>query len=54
MIVLSFDTWEQFDNAIGDIASAFYNATLPEEEMDCARCGEWVKPSEHASIGCDV
>jgi hypothetical protein len=36
MIVLSFETWEEFDNAIGDIASAFYNASLPqEEEMDC-------------------
>jgi hypothetical protein len=57
MIVLSFDTWEEFDNAIGDIASAFYNASLPqeeEEEMECARCGEWVKPSKHPSIGCDV
>jgi hypothetical protein len=57
MIVLSFDTWEEFDNAVGDIASAFYNASLPqeeEEEMDCARCGEWVKPSEHPSIGCDI
>lgn len=50
MLVITFDTWEAYDEAIASIASAY----LPEEEMDCARCGEWVKPSEHASIGCDV
>ena len=54
MIVISFDTWEDFDNAIGDIASAFYNATLPEQEQECARCGQDVLPSQHPSIGCDV
>lgn len=54
MLVISFDTWEDFDNAIGDLASAFYKATLPEEEAECARCGEWVKPSEHPEIGCDL
>ena len=54
MIVLSFDTWEQFDEAIGDIASAFYNATLPEQEQECARCGQDVLPSEHGTIGCDI
>ena len=52
MLVISFDTWEEFDNAIGDIASAFYKATLPEEEQECARCGKWVLPSEHGSFGC--
>lgn len=29
-------------------------AEKAEEEMECARCGEWVKPSEHPSIGCDI
>ena len=52
MIVLNFETWEEFDEAIGDIASAFYNATLPEEEQECSRCGQWVLPSEHGSFGC--
>lgn len=54
MIVLSFETWEEFDEAIGGIATAFYKASNEEEEMECARCGEWVKPSEHPSIGCDL
>jgi hypothetical protein len=55
MIVLSFETWEDYDNAIAGIASAFASASVAEEEeMDCARCGEWVKPSEHPSIGCDI
>ena len=52
MIVLSFDTWEEFDEAIGSIASAFYNATLPEQEQECSRCGKEVLPSEHGSFGC--
>ena len=54
MLVISFDTWEEFDNAIGDLASAFYKATLPEEEQECARCGEYVLPSTHPEIGCDI
>jgi len=53
MIVLSFETWEEFDDAIGNIATAFYKASN-EEEAECARCGEWVLPSLHPSIGCDV
>ena len=51
-ITIAFDTWEEFDDAIGSIASAFYNATLPEEEQECSRCGQWVLPSEHGSFGC--
>jgi ribosomal protein S27AE len=55
MIVLKFETWEEFDNAIAGISTAFYNATLPEEqeeEQECSRCGQWVLPSEHGSFGC--
>ena len=49
-VVLSFDTWEEWDNAIAGVAGFFLPA---EEEEECGRCGEWVKPSEHPSIGCD-
>jgi len=49
-VSLSFDTWEEWDNAIAGVASFFLPA---EEEQECGRCGEFVKPSEHPSIGCD-
>lgn len=49
-IQIKFDTWEEFDNAIASIATAF----ISEQEQECARCGEWVKPSEHPKIGCDA
>ena len=52
MIVLSFDTWEEYDEAIGSIASAFASASVAEEEQECGRCGKWVLPSEHGSFGC--
>ena len=52
MIVIKFDTWEEFDNAIAGISTAFYNATLPEEEQECSRCGKDVLPSEHGEFGC--
>jgi hypothetical protein len=50
MLVISFNTWEDYDKAIASIASAY----LPESEYECVRCGEWVLPSEHGTIGCDV
>lgn len=50
-ITLSFDTWEEFDNAIAGIAG-FYTASLAEEEEECSRCGKDVLPSEHGSFGC--
>jgi len=49
-VVLSFDTWEEWDNAIAGVAGFF----LPAEEEECGRCGEYVLPSQHPSIGCDV
>lgn len=52
MIVINFDSWEEFDEKIGSLASALYKATLEEEEQECSRCGQWVLPSEHGSFGC--
>lgn len=52
-ITLNFATWEEFDNAISGIATAYANSTLPEQEQECARCGLEVLPSEHPEIGCD-
>lgn len=49
-ITLTFNTWDEFDEAIAGIATAF----IAEQEQECSRCGEWVKPSEHPSIGCDA
>ena len=50
-VVLSFDTWEEWDNAIAGVAGFFLPA---EEEEECGRCGEYVLPSQHPSIGCDA
>ena len=47
--ILTFETWEEFDNAIASIATAY----LPETDEECGRCGEYVLPSQHAEIGCD-
>lgn len=52
MIVISFDSWEEFDESIGSLASAFYTASITEEEQECSRCGRLVLPSEHGSFGC--
>lgn len=42
MLVISFETWEEFDNAIGDIASAFASASVAENEVECVECGATV------------
>jgi hypothetical protein len=49
-ITLTFNTWEEYDEAIASIATAY----LPETEEECGRCGEYVLPSQHPSIGCDA
>jgi hypothetical protein len=55
MLVISFNTWEDYDKAIATIASAFASMEeVMEDEQECVRCGEWVFPSEHGTIGCDV
>jgi hypothetical protein len=49
-LLIKFDTWAEFDNAIAGIATAY----LPESEEECGRCGEYVLPSQHPEIGCDL
>jgi hypothetical protein len=50
MVVLTFDTWEEYDNAIEGITKMVISQN---ELFECARCGQDVLPSEHPPIGCD-
>jgi hypothetical protein len=50
MIVMKFDTWEEWDNAIAGIASAF----IAEETDECAECGHDVVKSQQADHACSV